>query len=288
MKEIKTDSLIDLLKTVKALNKDNKYWFRGHADSSYVLLPSTYRKLIVVQDQFYRPVEPREILPTDTHGDIVLLPDKLYLNSFFSELDRLKINYDKNMNIVEKYCLAQHYGVWTPMLDWTTDFSVCCFFACDGRKNRASSDIYLLDPVKWNKMFGINKVLDSNEIIEINDIFPLAMKGAKDDKRMCRQSGNFTVHGNQVKSLGDYDTDINSDVLIRITISAKVANELADYLASFGINKDSVYVENDIKDSVSKSLKAINEDTFNRIINEYKEIWLNTPDENRGVPYHIL
>lgn len=288
MKEIKTDSITELLKAVKVLNKDNKYWFRGHADSSYELMPSAYRKLIVVQDQFHRPVEPREILPTDTHGDIVFLPDKYYLSSFFSELDRLKIVYDKNMNIVEKYCLAQHYGVWTPMLDWTTDFSVCCFFACDRRKKEASSDIYLLDPVKWNKMFGINKVLNSNEIIEINDIFPLAMKGARDDKRMCRQSGNFTVHGNQVKPLEYYDADSNSDVLIRITISAKAANELAEYLASFGINKDSVYVENDKKDLVSKSLKAINEDTFNSIISKYREIWLKTPDEERGAPYHVI
>ena len=106
MRVIKAKSLKGLLDTVKDLNKDNKYWFRGHADSSYVLLPSAYRKLIVVQDQFGRPVEPREILPTDTHGDVVLLPDNLYLNSFFSELDRQKIDYEKNLNIVEKYCLA--------------------------------------------------------------------------------------------------------------------------------------------------------------------------------------
>lgn len=287
MRVIKAKSLKGLLDTVKDLNKDNKYWFRGHADSSYVLLPSAYRKLIVVQDQFGRPVEPREILPTDTHGDVVLLPDNLYLNSFFSELDRQKIDYEKNLNIVEKYCLAQHYGVWTPLLDWTTDFSVCCFFACDGKKKGVSSDIYLIDPVGWNKRFGYDKVLNSDEIIEVSDMLPLAMNGTKQDKRMCRQSGNFIVFGEQVKPLDFYDSNDNSEVFIRIIVPEKIANELTQYLVSFGINKDSIYVGDDIKDKVSKSLKTINEDTFKRIIEEHRNMWINTPVEDRGAPNHV-
>lgn len=287
MREIYIDKLSTLFETVKCINANNNYWFRGHANTEYVLVPSAYRRLIVVADQFNRPVEPREMMATDTRGDIIFLPDRIYLDTFFDELIKQKISYDINMNLVEKYCLAQHYGVWTPMIDWTTDFSVACFFACDGKKKDSECDIYMIDPVKWNMLFGINKVLNSDELISASGMFPLALYGAKSDPRMCRQSGNFTVHGTQVGPLTKYDSNKDSDILIRMTLSQSAANDLEEYLRVFGINRESVYVKDDEKDAVSKLLKHINEESFERKIEEYREIWKNTPKEDRGVPFHI-
>lgn len=282
MNIITISSFMELFETVKELNRDNKYWFRGHANVDYILNPSAYRNIYTIADNFGRPVEPKPVREFNNRGDKIFIPDKLYMHSFFEKLDENNIKYDKSMNIVDKYCLAQHYGVWTPMLDWSTDFIVALFFACDGRKSKQDCAVFLLDPIKWNEsMLGEGKILDSEEVIKVSDIFPLAMKGKKDDKRMCRQSGNFVVHGTMVWPLEHYY--VEDDVLIKIVILSKIAEQLSLYLKAFGVTRDSIYVCDDEKDKISNMLKEINHKALNDILDEFREEWINTPDDEKGV-----
>ena len=287
MKTHKIKCLQELFDFVRDINSDNNYWFRGHADSDYILSPSAYRNIYVVADQFDRPVEPRKLETFDNHGDKILLLDKIYLASFLQELCKNNIAYDTSLNTVDLYCLAQHYGVWTPMLDWTTDFSVALFFACDGRRENTDCSVFFLEPQRWNEMItGYKKIFTSDEVKEISNLDPLAMYGKKWDKRMCRQSGNFTAHGNIVWPLERYNPD--DETLIKIIIPSNVADELEVYMKCFGITHDSIYVDKDEKDEISKSLKGFNERKLKELLEEYKDKWEKTPKENRGVSRHLL
>ena len=283
MKTIEISDLNELFYTVRTLNEDNRYWFRGHSDVAYILNPSAFRKLYIIADQYGRPVKPRLLEFYDNSGDQIFLPDKVYLNSFFDKMEEEKIEYDKSLNLIDKYCFAQHYGVWTPMLDWTTDLSVALFFACDGRYEENACAIFLLDPKKWNEDFtGEHRVFTSDEVIKRSGLFPLAMHGKKSEKRICRQSGNFTVHGTMVWPLEKYTRE-DEDTLIKIIIPSGVARELNLYLDAFGINSKSIYVEKDQKDDLSKKLKMINETTLNKILNDKLKEWENTPDKDKGI-----
>lgn len=282
MTEIFINSLKELFNIVVDLNKDNRYWFRGHSNTKYSLNPSAYRNLYIYEDHYGRSVEPRLVEDFEFHGDKVLLLDGEYLTTFFNKLNEENIEYDRSLNKVDQYCLAQHYGVWTPMLDWTTDLSVALFFANDKRSPGQDCAIFLLDPRKWNDFAtGKSIIFNSDQVIKESDLTPLAMVGKKNDKRMCRQSGNFTVHGHMIWPLEHYN--IGKDVLKKIVIPGNVADELNSYLNAFGINYASIYVEDDEKDIISRNLKAINEATLKRILEEKRNKWLATPIKDRGV-----
>lgn len=282
MKILEINSLKELFHAIKELNKYNNYWFRGHSNINYTLNPSAYRKLYIIKDQYDRPVQPRLLGTHYPRGEKVFLPDRLYLDTFLEKLDELNIEYDKSLNIIELYCLAQHYGVYTPMLDWTTDATVALFFACNDNNLEKARAIFLLDPHKLNETFTtISKIFNSEEIINFSNIFPLAMEGKKFDKRICRQSGNFTVHGTMILPLEEYN--LKDDVLIKISIPHKIAVELKSYLNAFGITDESIYVEKDKKDKISKSLQNINKINVKKILVERYNEWKNTPDDLKGI-----
>ncbi len=286
MKTIIIKTIKELIEHIHTINCNNEYWFRGQSNSEYILNPSSRRQLYIVGDQFGRPVNPRKLDSFNRRGDKVLLMGKTYLEAFFNELDRYQISYNPDMNTIEKLCLAQHYGVWTPLMDWTTDFTVALFFCLDTRKDNSDCAVFLLDPVKWNDMAcGMPKILNTEEVFAICDLLPLAMQGPRFDKRMCRQSGNFTVHGHLVWPLEQYpNTD---DILIKIIIPSKVAKLLTSYMHSFGITHESIYVGKDEKDDVSERIKELNTAKLNEELERCRLIWENTPDYDRGIEKHV-
>ncbi|MDR3594920.1 FRG domain-containing protein [Clostridium sp.] len=286
MKNIIVKDLKQLLEIIAKHNSDGQKWFRGQSNSNYRLLPSAYRNLYAYEDQFGRPKKPELVTSYNNSGDNVFLPDIIYLETFFKYLDTNNISYDKNLNLVDKYCLAQHYGVWTPMMDWTTDATVAMHFAMSGRKKGNKTALYILNPISMNEKFiGKNTILDSAQVIEESKILPVAMYGGKYDKRMCRQSGNFTVHGNMIWPLDHYkDSD---EFLLKIEISQRLSDEIRMYLLAFGINDDSIYVSKDIKDDIAKEARKINEIDIKKILDEKFNEWEKTPPEDRANERHF-
>lgn len=286
MKSIFVEELNQLLEIIAKHNSDGKKWFRGQSNSKYRLLPSAYRNLYAYEDQFGRPKKPELVTDYNNRGDKVFLPDILYLNTFFEYLDKNNISYDKNLNLVDKYCLAQHYGVWTPMMDWTTDATVAMYFAMNGRKKGNKTALYILNPISMNEQFtGKNTIFDSAQVIKESKVFPVAMYGGKYDKRMCRQSGNFTVHGTMVWPLDYYE--VSDEFLLKIEISEKLSEEIRTYLLAFGINDKSIYVSKDIKDEMAKEARKINEIDVKKILNKKFNEWEKTPCENRANERHF-
>ena len=231
-------------------------WFRGHSNVDYMLLPGAYRVLYVVEDQFGRPLDPVIVKNYNNRGDKVYLPHWMYLTHFIDELKKEHIKYPSK--IVDQLCMAQHYGLKTSLLDWSTDLSIGLFFACDKRIKGTEAAIYILNPRQYNDdMNAKDKIFSSKELEKDigSFLFPIAFTGPRKDKRMCRQSGNFTMHNAMIWPL-DYN-DYN-DSIIKIEIDGLLMDEIEKTLTDFGITHDSIYVQRDIKDNISKIVEAIN------------------------------
>lgn len=243
MKQILVYDLSQLEQIINKEIKNGKIWFRGHANHKYVLLPSLYRKLYATRDQFNIPIFPKKITENNNSGDIVPIPDLLYINSFYSKLDKLSINYPKDY--IEQICFAQHYGVKTRLLDWTTDINVAYYFSHEGRNNNTKTAIYMLNPKEFNQYMShmnqelyrykfsdfkfptaeMQKEIVQSSMIKVDDILepselnansrftPFAIRGPQIDQRICRQSGNFIAFGSLIWSIEYYE-------------NAKLKNEL--------------------------------------------------------------
>lgn len=241
MKEIVAYDLKQLEQIINEEMENGKTWFRGHSNHKYVLLPNLYRTLYATKDQFYNPIFPKKVTEYNNSGDIVQIPDGLYINSFYSKLDELGIAYPNDDT--EKICFAQHYGVKTKLLDWTTDIKVAYYFSNTGRKKNSKTAIYMLNPKEFNQYmahmnqelykykFGDYKFSDAelekdivqNSKIEVDGIIepseldeklrltPLAFSGPEIDQRICRQSGNFIGFGKLIWSIEYYEDAKNKN-----------------------------------------------------------------------------
>lgn len=235
MKQILAYDLKQLEQIMNEETKNGKIWFRGHANHKYVLLPSLYRTLYATRDQFNIPIFPKEITENNNSGDIVPIPDHLYINSFYSRLDKLGIDYPKDY--IEQICFAQHYGVKTRLLDWTTDINVAYYFSHARRKHNTKTAIYMLNPKEFNQymsnmnqelfrykfsdfkfpnaekekeivqssMIKVDGILEPSEINAKSRLTPFAIRGPQIDQRICRQSGNFIAFGSLIWSIEYYE-----------------------------------------------------------------------------------
>lgn len=235
MKQITAYDLKQLEQIINEETENGKTWFRGHKNHKYVLLPSLYRTLYATRDQFNVPIFPKKVTEYNNSGDIVPIPDHLYINSFYSKLDELGIDYPKDY--IEQICFAQHYGVKTRLLDWTTDIDIAYYFSTAGRNKNVKTAIYMLNPKEFNqymshmnkelyrykfsdfKFFNAEKgkelvqnlkikvdgIIEPSELNEKSRLTPLAMKGPQIDQRICRQSGNFIAFGTLIWSIEYYE-----------------------------------------------------------------------------------
>lgn len=279
---IKIDSIKELFSIIVEENKMGDKWFRGQADIEYALLPSVIRRAYTIKDQYERRVKPRPLKIFSTHGDRCAIPEGIYLNTF-KKLLISKSLYSASFSEIEFMCLAQHYGVRTKLLDWTTDAIVALFFALDGREEGKSAGFYILDPAKLN-----NDSCSKEKICEINMLpdeflFPIAFYGPKNDMRMCRQSGNFTIHGLMVWPI-DYLYTANT-FLKRIEIPNLVCNKLQDMLKGLGVTRDSIYVMDDEKDHLAIEARSLTEQAFEKQLEDWVKEWEKDPE--KGIENHV-
>lgn len=114
------NSFYEYLDFIKNYSKEKKQeiWFRGQQNNNWELKPNLYRDTIIDR----RPNE--EIIRlrynfVDFNEEFSRLKEEIIEKSLFniSELNNFNIMF-----------IAQHYGLLTPILDWTIDPLIALFF----------------------------------------------------------------------------------------------------------------------------------------------------------------
>lgn len=202
-------------------------WYRGHAVSSWDLLPSVKRNP-------YNKPEYEQYLATD----------------FYIEAKRRR--KDVPQNLAGWLSLMQHYGLPTRLLDWSASPLVALYFATYSWKKHSQEDavVWILDPEKLNELQGYKKYLFPMDYQTVDELVEGAFRPIKEtgkvlaccnvenDLRMYVQQANFTIH--------DCDVPLNNmkdsnSILKKIIIPSRIKELFSFQLKILGYTERTIY-----------------------------------------------
>lgn len=193
----------DLL-TVLADWEDRQSIFRGVSSEKHLLIPTIGRcppvkdrKLTKIESRLFRRFKERSL----PHIQFVPRDDWEWL------------------------AIAQHFGLPTRLLDWTTNPLVAAYFAVE-RDAEENAAIYVCE---------VNRVLDKSKDqgpLEINEV--LRYQPPAITERIVQQSGLFTVHP-------DFEKPFEPDKLEKLIIPEANRRELKRQLFKLGFSRGSLF-----------------------------------------------
>jgi hypothetical protein len=142
----KINSFDNLQKKLCEKNNLQGYIFRGHQNSKWELKPSFFRNSSI----------------TETNSSILL---QRHLEKFKIFI-RGRVSNIKNMSEDEIWSIGQHYGLLTPLLDWTASPYIALFFATKScNTDKADHCLYALNTKLINKQINtsISKIIDTDK-----------------------------------------------------------------------------------------------------------------------------
>ncbi len=154
--------------------------FRGQSND-WPLIPSSYRNLKIETKSDMNEVE-KSYEFSKCNRDF---------NTFRGMASQENSSFPKSH--IEQMCIAQHYGINTPLLDWTTNIFVAAYFALDLKGDDDNNKnlmpfIYHIKDERWLKT-GI----ESEREIKLVDYSAL-VTALPIDRRIERQFSVFSFH----------------------------------------------------------------------------------------------
>ncbi len=143
-----------------------------------------------------------------------------------------------SMSDLELMMLAQHHGLKTRLLDWSTSPLVALWFACQDANPKSDSYVYSLE---CDELIVAQK--------SITDPFDLSktvvFQPAVNNNRMAAQSGWFSLHhfseGDRQFVALEANKHIKEGALIEYYISKKVRQLIVHQLDALGFHHKSMY-----------------------------------------------
>lgn len=208
------NSVADFTVQIEGLHSDKHtvYLYRGQGPDE-PLLPKLFR------DKTSKPVQPRT--------------EKAMLDEFAAYL--FAISGIRLSTYWEKMVYAQHFGVSTRFLDWTSNPLVALWFACCSPEQTKGNSVV------WMAMGSTGLLADTKKSTPFDQPYSKFVKPLLNNKRILAQGGWFSVH-KWSKGAGRYVAlDKNTTISDRLGLHKLVfphgdKGHILKQLDNFGIN----------------------------------------------------
>jgi len=235
-------------------------WFRGLSRSEHSLIPALYRpeikKLEYDEVTLYERFKARAVALADT---------------------RIQSDWDW-------YCLAQHHGLPTRLLDWTENLLTALYFAIRAEfedeaserrraeKSRprhtehygdSSPAIWMLDPISLNEyasgpddgyLISVGGAITQAYLPEnisergAGNRAPLSILPSHTNQRLIAQQGTFTIHGHETTPIDELAKSGKGRSQVRIAqlrLNIEATSEFWEILELLGVSRLSLFPDLD-------------------------------------------